>query len=161
MAVEIHVLGRVDALVDGQPVQLRGRKERGVLAMLALSANRTVSRAVDRRSLARTPPGERRQERPALLSRLRKVLDKDDSGASIITHGRGYELVLPDDAVDAARFEHLVERARREGERGIADGAAKSALDLWRGAPLADVAEEPFAAPEIRRLKSCICARSS
>ena len=55
--------------------------------------------------------------------------------------------------MDAVRFEHLVERARREAERGIADGAAKSALELWRGAPLADVAEEPFAAPEIRRLE--------
>ena len=51
------------------------------------------------------------------------------------------------------RFEHLVERARHEAERGIADGAAREALELWRGAPLADVAAEPFAAPEIRRLE--------
>ena len=154
MAVEIHVLGRVDALVDGQPVPLRGRKERGVLAMLALSANRTVSaeRLIDG-LWGERPPASAGKNVQLYVSRLRKVLDKDDSGASIITHGRGYELVLPDDAVDAARFEHLVERARREGERGIADGAAKSALDLWRGAPLADVAEEPFAAPEIRRLE--------
>jgi WD40 repeat protein len=32
-------------------------------------------------------------------------------------------------------------------------GAAQGALDLWQGAPLADVAGEPFAAPEIRRLE--------
>ena len=56
--------------------------------------------------------------------------------------------------VDAARFEHLVERARHQAERGAGpNGAARAALDLWRGAPLADVAEEPFAAPEIRRLE--------
>jgi tetratricopeptide (TPR) repeat protein len=55
--------------------------------------------------------------------------------------------------VDAARFEGLVERAGRESDEGIVDGAAKGALELWHGAPLADVAEEPFAAPEIRRLE--------
>ncbi len=55
--------------------------------------------------------------------------------------------------MDAARFEHLVERARREAERGIADGSARRALELWRGAPLADVASEPFAGAEIRRLE--------
>jgi Bacterial transcriptional activator domain/AAA ATPase domain len=60
---------------------------------------------------------------------------------------------LPADAVDAARFERLVERARREAERGIADGSARGALELWRGAPLADVASEPFAGAEIRRLE--------
>ena len=43
MAVEIRVLGRVDALVDGRAVPLRGSKQRAVLAMLALQANRTVS----------------------------------------------------------------------------------------------------------------------
>ncbi|MGH2953912.1 MAG: BTAD domain-containing putative transcriptional regulator, partial [Solirubrobacterales bacterium] len=32
-------------------------------------------------------------------------------------------------------------------------GAAHAALELWRGAPLADVADEPFARPEIRRLE--------
>jgi DNA-binding SARP family transcriptional activator len=55
--------------------------------------------------------------------------------------------------VDAARFERLVERARAEAEQGVVDGSAQSALELWRGAPLADVAEEPFAAAEIRRLE--------
>ena len=59
-----------------------------------------------------------------------------------MTRGRGYELQLPDDDVDAVRFEHLVEERR-----------AREALALWRGEPLADVADEPFAAAEIRRLE--------
>ena len=62
--------------------------------------------------------------------------------ARIVTRGRGYELQLPDDDVDAVRFEHLVEERR-----------AREALALWRGDPLADVADEPFAAVEIRRLE--------
>jgi DNA-binding SARP family transcriptional activator len=43
--------------------------------------------------------------------------------------------------VDAERVERLVARAPRE------------ALALWRGWPLDDAAEDPFAGPEIRRLE--------
>ena len=59
----------------------------------------------------------------------------------------------PQDAVDALRFEHLVEEAAREPASAGANGAASAALELWRGAPLADVASEPFAPAEIRRLE--------
>jgi DNA-binding SARP family transcriptional activator len=49
---------------------------------------------------------------------------------------------LADGEVDAVRFERLLKDAR-----------GREALALWRGAPLCDVAEEPFAAAEIRRLE--------
>jgi WD40 repeat protein/DNA-binding SARP family transcriptional activator len=154
MAVEIHVLGRVDVVVDGRSLPLTRRKQRAVLAMLALRANRTVATddLIDGLWGDR-PPASAAKNVQSYVSQLRKELASDDSGASIVTRGRGYELKLPDDAVDAARFEHLVERARQEAERGIVDGSAQGALELWRGAPLADVAEEPFAGPEIRRLE--------
>jgi len=61
---------------------------------------------------------------------------------------------VAEEAVDAGRFERLVEEAAREpASAGVANGAASAALELWRGAPLADVASEPFAAPEIGRLE--------
>ena len=50
---------------------------------------------------------------------------------------------MPAEAIDVARFEQLV--ACAEGE---------PALALWRGTPLADVAAEPFAGVEIRRLEA-------
>ena len=59
----------------------------------------------------------------------------------------------PAEAVDALRFEHLVEEAAREPAGAGANGLAGAALELWRGAPLADVASEPFAGPEIGRLE--------
>jgi WD40 repeat protein/DNA-binding SARP family transcriptional activator len=154
VALEIRILGRVDALVEGQALPLGGSKQRAVLAMLALRANRTV--AAD--ELIDGLWGDRPPESAAKMvqlyvHRLRKAFGKDSSEARIVTRGRGYELQLPDDGVDAARFERLVERARAEAERGIADGAARGALELWRGAPLADVAAEPFADSEIRRLE--------
>jgi WD40 repeat protein/DNA-binding SARP family transcriptional activator len=154
VALEIRVLGRVDALIDGQALPLRGSKQRAVLAMLALRANRTVAAEELIDGLwGERPPPKSTKNLQHYIWRLRRALASDDSGARIVTRGRGYELKLPDDAVDAARFEHLVDRARREAERGIADGSARGALELWQGAPLADVAEEPFAGAEIRRLE--------
>jgi WD40 repeat protein/DNA-binding SARP family transcriptional activator/DNA polymerase III delta prime subunit len=152
--LEIRVLGRVDALVDGQPLPLGGSKQRAILAMLALRANRTVSAddLIDGLWGDR-PPASAAKNVQLYVSRLRKALSADGSGAAIVTRGRGYELQLPSDAVDAARFERLVERARAEAEQGIVDGAARGALELWRGAPLADVASEPFARAEIGRLE--------
>ena len=125
--------------------------------MLALRANRTVAmdELIDGLWGDR-PPASAAKNVQLYVSRLRKALGAEgsDAEARIATRGRGYELQLAEDAVDAARFEHLVERARREAERGAApNGAAHTALELWRGAPLADVAEEPFAGPEIRRLE--------
>ena len=69
------------------------------------------------------------------VSQLRKALAASGDGAEIVTRGRGYELRLGAGEVDARRFERLV-----------AEGAPREALALWRGPPLDDVADEPFAA---------------
>ena len=54
--------------------------------------------------------------------------------------------------LDAARFRRLVGEARNiEPER--AARKLREALDLWRGRPLADLEYEPFAQPEIARLR--------
>ena len=74
------------------------------------------------------------------VSRLRPLLD--GGGARIVTHGRGYELQLDDGDVDAVRL-RAAARASRPRE----------ALALWSGDTLADVADEPFAAAEIRRIE--------
>ena len=75
------------------------------------------------------------------VSQLRKALAGAGGGAEIVTHGRGYELRLENGGLDARRFEQLVE-----------GGMPRDGLALWRGAPLAEVADEPFAVAEIRRL---------
>jgi YVTN family beta-propeller protein len=139
--VDLHLLGPVEARLDGQPIALGAPKQRAVLAMLALRVGHTVS--VDR--LAEGLWGEDAPpSAPKMLqlyvSHLRRLLA--GNGAEIVTHGRGYELRLTDGDVDAIRFEHLIDEAR-----------GRDALALWRGEPLADLADEPFAAAEIRRLE--------
>jgi YVTN family beta-propeller protein len=83
---------------------------------------------------------------------LRKALGAE----RIRTSGPGYLLELAQDELDLERFERLVEEARElrgRNEPALASGALREALALWRGSPLADLADEPFAEPEIARLE--------
>jgi hypothetical protein len=60
------------------------------------------------------------------------------------------------DAIDAERFERLIERAELAGGGGDPGAARRflgEALELWRGPPLADAAVESFARAEILRLE--------
>jgi len=136
----VRLLGPLEAQVEGRPIELGPRKQRAVLAMLALEAGRTVS--TDRLAeglWGEQPPASAPKMLQLYVSRLRRLLESD--GARIVTRGRGYELWLSDGEVDAVRFERLLEESR-----------PREALGLWRGDALADVADEPFAAAEIRRL---------
>jgi YVTN family beta-propeller protein len=139
--MDLLLLGPIEARLDDRPISLGPRKQRAVLAMLALEVGHTVS--ADRLSEGlwgeRAPPSAPKLVQ-LYVSHLRRALD--GNGAQIVTRGRGYELRLVDGAVDAVSFERLVEQGR-----------AREALALWRGEPLADVADEPFAAGEIRRLQ--------
>ena len=122
--------------------------------MLALRANRTVAADELIDGLwAEHPPASAAKNLQSYVSQLREALASDGGGASIVTRGRGYELRVAEEAVDALRFEDLVEEAARQPSGAGANGLAGAALELWRGAPLADVASEPFAAPEIGRLE--------
>jgi DNA-binding SARP family transcriptional activator/streptogramin lyase len=148
--MEIHLLGLVELRLDGGDVALGAAKQRAVLAMLALHANERVS--ADRLAeglWGEQPPPSAAKMVQVYVSRLRKLLEGAE--AQILTRGRGYELRIPADRVDALRFERLVEAASRNG--GDTNGALEAALSLWRGPPLDDLADEPFAAAEIRRLE--------
>ena len=139
--MDLRLLGPLEVRFEDGPVELGPRKQRAVLAMLALEPGTTVSG--DR--LAQGLWGDRLPaSAPKMIqlyvSRLRRVLDRDD--VRIVTHGRGYELQLADaKSVDAVRFERLLGTRPRD------------ALALWHGEALADLTDEPFAPAEIRRLE--------
>src|SRR4051812_5356035 len=142
--MEIRLLGLVEAVQDDRALPLGGAKPRSLLAMLALHANATVSADRLIEGLwGEEPPPTAPKLVQVLVSQLRKHLA--GAGAEIVTRGRGYELRVDPDAVDALRFERLLS----SGENGA---QALEALAMWRGPPLDDLADEPFAAPEIRRL---------
>jgi predicted ATPase/DNA-binding SARP family transcriptional activator len=150
--MEIRVLGPVELELGGRRLRLGGPKQRALLSVLALNANLTVS--VDRLIeglWGEEPPASAAKMVQLYVSQLRKLL-AEEPGAEIVTHGRGYELRLDREAVDAARFERLVAEASRGDHNGAAGEIAHRALGLWRGPPLADLMDEPFAAAEARRL---------
>jgi class 3 adenylate cyclase len=148
--MEVRLLGPVEAGVDGRRLVLGGAKQRAVFAMLSLRANTAVSIDQLVEGLWGEPPP---QSAPKMVqgyvSQLRKLLT--GHAATIVTRGRGYELRLPEGSVDALRFERLV--AAADLNDGVVRGEAREALSLWRGPPLDDLADEPFAAAEIRRLE--------
>ena len=96
---------------DGRSIALGATKQRALLAMLALHANETLSvdGLVDG-LWGDDPPATAGKMVQLYVSQLRRLLDSGD--ALIVTHGRGYELRVDDDAVDVACFERLVERAQ-------------------------------------------------
>src|SRR3954452_6732468 len=126
-AMEIRLLGLMEASHDGHPLLLGGAKPRGLLAMLALHANTAVS--VDRLIeglWGERPPATAPKIVQVLVSQLRKQLAGAD--AEIVTRGRGYELRLDSDAVDALHFERLL-------TYGANGSRLHEALALWRGPP--------------------------
>jgi WD40 repeat protein/DNA-binding SARP family transcriptional activator len=141
--MDVRLLGPVEVSADGRTVRLGGPKPRAVLAMLALDPGTTVSTDRLIEGLwGEEPPATAAKTLQVYVSRLRKALTANGDGTDIVTRARGYELRLAPDDVDACRFERL-----------LAHGAPREALALWRGPPLDDVADEPFAAAEIRRLE--------
>src|SRR5919108_2050931 len=152
-SMQIRFLGHLEVSVDDRPVPLGGPKQRAVLAMLGLEANRTVS--ADRLAAGlwgeELPPSAAKMIQ-TYVSRLRQAL-ADDGGAAILTHGRGYELRIDPEVVDVHRLERLVAEAARASPARDPGHAAREALALFRGEPLADLADEPFATTEIPRLE--------
>jgi len=149
----IRVLGPLEASIDDQPVSIGGAKQRAVLAMLVLEANHTVTgdRLIDG-LWGDDPPASAPKMVQHYVWRLRGALPSG-GGAEILTRGRAYELRIDRDKVDVCRFERLVLEASRAATAGRPTSAAREALALFRGDPLADLAEQPFADPEIRRLE--------
>jgi WD40 repeat protein/DNA-binding SARP family transcriptional activator len=141
--MQIHLLGPVEVSSDHERVPLGGPKPRALLAMLALDAGSTVSaeRLIDG-LWGDEPPATAAKMVQLYVSQLRKAMAARGESDAIATRGRGYQLQLARDRVDVGRFERL-----------LAQGAPREALRLWREPALADIADEPFAAAEIRRLE--------
>ena len=157
--MDFRILGPLEVLDEGRPIALGGSRQRALLALLLVHANETLStdRLIDE-LWGEHPPAKAAKTVQMQLSRLRKALAGEAGSGSagvVVTRERGYELVLDPERLDAQRFERLVAEGRSElaadrPERAVA--ALEGALSLWRGAPLAELAYEPFAQREIARL---------
>ena len=151
---EVRLLGPVLVVRAGREVGLGGPRQRGVFALLVLQAGRVVpaGRLVEELWQGRPPPGAAKTLR-SYVSRLRAALEPD---AALTARAGGYVLSVSADAVDAERFERLVEAGQDTlsgGDAAAAAGRFREALGLWRGPALAGVVEAEQLAREGARLE--------
>jgi DNA-binding SARP family transcriptional activator len=147
--MEFRLLGPLEVVEHDQVLALGGGRQRAMFAVLLLHANEVVS--VDRLIdglWGQTPPATAGKIVQVYVSRLRKEL----GNGRLVTRFPGYLLRVERSELDLARFEQFVAEAGRADPRSAAL-KLRQALALWRGAPLAELAYEPFAQAEIVRLK--------
>ena len=151
--LSIGILGPVEAIDGDRPILLGSSKVRALLSILVLHADETVStdQLIEGLWGIDAPPTAPKMLQ-VQVSRLRRALEPHEV---LLTRAPGYALRTAPDQVDLSRFEAKVAAARRipPTEPGRAADALRDALRLWRGAPLGDVAAEPFAAWAIPRLE--------
>lgn len=157
--VDFAVLGALQVSGESGPIEIAGFKERTVLAHLVASAGRMVTTDELIDSLwGDAPPRTAAKSLQTYVLRLRNALEPSRHGVPrlIVTQMPGYRLAVPDDAVDAWRFERLVDlgrRAYREGRADAAVGTLREALALWRGPAYAGFEATRFGGAESRRLE--------
>src|ERR1700751_1104010 len=158
---EFGILGPLEVSRAGRSVPLGGPRQRAVLALLLLDANRGVS--MDRRAeevWAGLPPEGWATTLQTYVFHLRRALEPGRSrgaaGGVLVTRDHGYLLRVDRGHLDGALFQDGFMGGRAALEAGRYAEAAKTlreALDLWRSPVLADLADYAFTRPEAARLE--------
>lgn len=171
--MRVGVLGAVQAHLGDAPVDLGTRKQRALVAALAMNHGRPVSvdALVDMLWADGAPPGVTGTLQ-AYIAGLRRTLEPGRAARApstvLVTVAPGYALRVGEDDLDAASFDRAVSRAhRRIGQlarlhdaSGLTTEELSSivadldrALALWRGTPYLELEDAPFAVAERARLE--------
>jgi DNA-binding SARP family transcriptional activator len=166
MPLRVGVLGPVTAWRDDTEVTAGQPRQLAVLGVLAMRANRVVSRGelVDA-VWGEQPPASAEGGIYTYVAGLRRILEPDRPlrapnrsrrapASMLVTAGGGYMLRLAPGSLDADCFEQHLGQVRALRAKGDLAGAARAvdeALALWRGPAFAGV-PGPFAEAERQRL---------
>jgi DNA-binding SARP family transcriptional activator len=165
--IDVEVLGPLVLRVEGRPVRL-GPMLRTLLVALLCADGRTLGSAVLERRLWENPPPGAADTVRSHVSHVRSAVcrateppDGRRGQRLLVTEkapgGTRYSLHMDPQRVDVARFELLIRAGRAALRRDRFEQAAthlRSALGLWRGRPLEDVAHLPFARAPIAHLEN-------
>ncbi|MEV6932393.1 BTAD domain-containing putative transcriptional regulator, partial [Dactylosporangium sp. NPDC051485] len=158
--LHIAVLGPLRIEVGGAPVDGGGPRQRAVLARLVAAGGHVVptDRFIDDLWHGEPPP-KALAALQVYVSNLRRVLEPGRAPRTpatvVVSAAPGYALRLPDEQVDAWRFEALLRRGSElaEADPRAADELLRAALHCWAGPAYAEFADEPWATPEAARLE--------
>jgi DNA-binding SARP family transcriptional activator/streptogramin lyase len=150
--LSFRVLGRLEAYFDGVELDIGPHKQRALLALLLLNANRVVSteRLIDD-LWGEAPPSSARAALQVYVAGLRKALT--DGGASLRTRAPGYVLELDNGSLDLASFTELYTEASESSVPEQRANLLHEALRLWRDDPLPELRAEPFATAALGQLE--------
>src|SRR4051794_35686782 len=129
--MEFRLLGPLEVRDGERSLPLAGAKQRALLALLLVNANRVVSRdrLIDELWGERSPETAV-QSVQVYVSRLRKLLPPE----RLLTRAPGYVLEVGPEELDVQRFERLLAEGRAEaGHPERASRVLHEALALWRG----------------------------
>lgn len=147
--VEVSILGPLSLSVGGREAEVRGVRQRALLAILALEANRAV--AAD--TLVARLWGDASAGSPVSLrsciSRLRAALRTESR--RLRTEPPGYRLDLLAGELDSSAFEACLKSSKDLPPDRVVD-ILDSALAAWRGQPLAEFLPSPWAVRASARL---------
>lgn len=143
--LEFFLLGPVQASEAGRPVNLGVRKQRFVLALLALEVNKqvTIERLVEL-TWPQDPPVTARGMIHTYISGLRAAMagvGGKPAGVRVDRGAAGYTLCCDPERVDVHRFRALLAGARNSDDERRVELLSR-ALALWRGPALAGAASE-------------------
>ncbi|MDX8036050.1 BTAD domain-containing putative transcriptional regulator [Lentzea sp. BCCO 10_0856] len=154
--MEFGLLGAVEVRVGDRVVDVGHSRQRCVLAVLLVEANRLVpvDVLVDR-VWGEQVPHRARNAVAGYVSRLRQVLPDE---VRIVGRQGGYLLTADPMSVDVHRFDHLVALARVRPDEAVE--LLNDALGLWRGEPFSTL-DTPWLAAvrsalEARRLAALL-----
>ncbi|MBW0117853.1 AfsR/SARP family transcriptional regulator [Pseudonocardia abyssalis] len=150
--MQFRVLGPLEVVSDGRPVDLGSPKLRALLTLLLADHGRVVPLdRINETLWAGEPPATATGTLQSYVSQLRRLLEPDRAPRAaprvLLTRPPGY--LLDADDLDVVRFERLLADGQRllaAGRPAEADALLIDALALWRGEPFSDLGDGERAA---------------
>lgn len=146
--LSFRVLGPIEVTHADEQIDLGGNKPRALLAALLVRSGETAT--VDWLSdvlWGESLPPTAAKTIQKYVSRLRK-----DLGKAITTRPGGYSVAVPDDSLDAVRFESLIGRATAAASNDEGVRLIEEALSLWRSDPYPELRDSSIGISETARL---------
>lgn len=162
-----RILGPLDVVANDQRIEIGGLRQKIVLSMLVLGANREIPIVRLMEAVwENDPPATARNQIQAAISDLRRRFAQYVATETIVSRPAGYLLRAPEGSTDIQQFSHLVaggRQALRAGDPVNAAMAYREALGLWRGdiatgidSPVVKAATVRLLEERLRTMEECI-----